>query len=93
MAQRHFYPDFFCHPILSETEYLNGSRLGIDTWYDTACAGKQSFVEKFIMGNFITTRGFTTALISLDNLPIAIILYSYDASNCVTIILDANNSI
>ena len=33
------------------------------------------------MGKFITARDFTTYLGSLENIPIANILYSYDAEN------------
>ena len=78
-TQIHFYTDVFWHPIISEAERLNGSRLRIDTWADIACAGKHSFVEEFVTGNFITAKGFTTALGSLENIIIANFLYAYDA--------------
>ena len=45
------------------------------------------------MGKFITLRGFTTALGSLDNLPIADVLYAYNEENGEIIILKAKKSI
>ena len=65
----------------------------IDTYADTACAGKYAFVEEFVMGKFITAKGFTTYLGSIDNITISNILYTYDATNGETIILEEKNSI
>ena len=45
------------------------------------------------MGKFITARGLTTALGSLDNLTIAHVLYDYDTENVETKILEAKNPI
>ena len=45
------------------------------------------------MGKFITAKGFTTALGSLDNLPIADVLYAYNEENSEIIILKAKKSI
>ena len=45
ISRSHFDPDVFCPPILSKSDHLNGSRLGIGTWSDTECAGKNEFVE------------------------------------------------
>ena len=45
------------------------------------------------MGKFITSRGFTTALGSLEYPSIANVLYAYDAPNGETIISEAKKSI
>ena len=44
-------------------------------------------------GGFLNAKGFTTNLGYLDNIPIANVLYAYDAANDETIILEVNNSI
>ena len=93
IARSHFDSNLFCNPILSKAKHLNGSGLVIDTWVNTACAGKYSFVEKFVLGKFINAKRFTMALYSLENLPIANVLYSYDATKCETTILDVKTSI
>ena len=91
IARSHFDTDVFFHTILSEAEYLNGLRLGVDTWDNISCAGKHAFVEEFVMGKLITARDFTTTLGFLENLTIENILYAYDEVNGETIILEANN--
>ena len=93
LATATFNPDAFVHPRLTDTEHREGSRLGIDSWADTACAGKHAFVEEFVMGKFITAKGFTQALGQLDNLPMANILYAYDTHDGNVLILEANNCI
>ena len=45
ISPSNFNPDVFNHTILSEAKHLNGSRLAIDTWDNTACAGKNEFLE------------------------------------------------
>ena len=74
----HFDPSIFHCPIISEAKHLNGYISGIDTWADTACAGKHAFVEELFMGKCMTVIGFTMALGYLENLPIENILYTYD---------------
>ena len=93
IALIHFDTYVFCHPILSEDEHLNGFRLVIDTWADTACAVKHAFVEAFIMVIFITERGFNTTLGCLNNIPISIFFNTCDAANSEIIILESKNSI
>ena len=44
-------------------------------------------------GGFLSAKGFTTDLDYLENIPIANVLYAYDAANDETIILEVNNSI
>ena len=46
-----------------------------------------------MIGKFITATGFTSSLGSIPSLPIANVLYAYDASDGTVIILEANNSI
>ena len=74
-------------------ELDNGCKLGIDSWADTACAGKHAFVEEFVAGKSVTVTGFTSALGTLNNLPIANVLYACDLENGTTVILESNNSI
>ena len=93
LATATFNPDAFVHPQLTDDEHNSGSRLGLDSWADTACAGKHAFVEEFVMGRFITAKGFTQALGQLDNLPIANVLYAYDTQDGHVLILEANNCI
>ena len=93
LATATFNPDAFVHPRLTDAEHREGSRLGIDSWADTACAGKHAFVEEFVMGKFITAKGFTQALGQLDNLPMANVLYAYDTHDGNVLILEANNCI
>ena len=85
--------DVFCHTILSKAKHINGWRLGIDTWDNTACEGKHAFVEAFIMGKFITAKAFTTSIGYLHNLLIVNVLYVCDAENGEMTILEAKNSI
>ena len=68
ISKSHFDTVVFSRPVLSEADHLNVSRLVIDILYDTACTGNHVFVEEFFMGEFITARGFTTSLGSLDNI-------------------------
>ena len=49
------------------------------------------FVEEFVMGDFITSKLFTTALGYLYIIPIEKKLYAYDAANGVTIISEEKN--
>ena len=85
--------DNFRHPLLSNEEHTNGIRLGIDSWADTCCAGRHAYVEEFVMGKTVTATGFTPSLGSVPSLPIAHVLYAYDALDGTVIILEANNSI
>jgi hypothetical protein len=64
MAIQHdsFNSDKFRHPTLSEKEHNDGARLGIDSWADTACAGKHAYVEEFIIGKYVNASGFTSSL-------------------------------
>ena len=83
----HFNTYAFCHTILSESEHLNLLSLVIDTWANIVCAGKHEFAEELVMGDFITEKCFTTDPVSIENLPIAIFFYSYDAENGETMVL------
>lgn len=48
----------FTHPVLSQNELAQGSRMGIDTWADTDCAGKHVYVEEFVVDKYVTAGGF-----------------------------------
>ena len=51
--------DNFRHPTLTDQELIKGSRLGIDSWADTSCAGRHAHVEEFIEGASVTATGFS----------------------------------
>ena len=87
------HADNFRHPSLSDHEHEYGCKLGIDSWADTCCAGKHAFVEEFIEGKTVTATGFTSSLGSVSNLPIANVVYAYDAKDGTVILLECNNSI
>ena len=67
--------------------------MGIDTWADTCCAGKHSYVQEFIDGKTVTASGFTSSLGSLTNLPIANVIYAYDDPGGYVLLLECNNAI
>ena len=83
----------FRHPTLSQEEHRSGTRLGIDSWADTSCAGKHAYVEEFIVGKTITATGFSSALGSLADLPMANVLYAHDLEDGTVVLLEVNNSI
>ena len=85
--------DSFRHPVLTSIEHFEGCRLGLDSWVDTCCAGKHAFVEEFIQGKTVTATGFTSALGTMSNLPIANVVYAFDAPDSTVILLECNNSI
>ena len=86
-----FNIDTFKHPHLSDDELFNGTRLGIDSWADSCCAGQHAFVESFVEGKFINATGFSDSLGQINNLPIATVLYAYDLDDGNTILLENNN--
>ena len=55
----------FFHPVLSDTEHVEGYKFDTDSWADTCCAGKHAFVEEFIEGKTVTATGFTSSLVSV----------------------------
>ena len=67
--------------------------MGIDSWSDTGCAGKHAYVEEFIYGIPVNATGFAPSLGSLNDLPIANVLYAYDTPSGKTVLLDHNNVI
>jgi hypothetical protein len=83
----------FRHPSLTPEELFNGTRLGIDSWADTSCAGKHAYVESFVEGKTANASGFSSALGLMKNLPIVNVAYAYDADNGETIILENHNAI
>ena len=85
--------DQFRHQKISKGELLKGCRLGIDSWADTVCVGKNAYVEEFISGRTVNATGFAPSLGSLNNLPIANVLYAYDTTSGKTVLLDHNNVI
>ena len=87
------HSDTFRHPPLTDNEHNNGTRLGIDSFADTSCAGKFAFVEEFIEGKTVSASGFSPSLGSLSNLPLVNAVYAYDAQDGTVILLENNNAI
>ena len=87
----------FKHPVLTNDELFQGTRLGFDSWADTSCAGKHAFVDSFVEGRSVNASGFTHALGSIKNLPIANVIYAYDCSDGTTVMIlniyEGNNKI
>ena len=79
--------DSFRHPVLNTRQYLEGCRLGIDSWADTGCAGKHAFIEEFVEGKTVTATGFTSSLGSVSNLPIVNAVYAYDTTEGEVLLL------
>ena len=52
----------FCHPILSDTEHVQGSKLGIDFWSNTCYGGEHAFVEEFVEVKTGTATVLTSSL-------------------------------
>ena len=83
----------FRHPFLSDTEHVEGSKLGIDYWSDTCCAGKHAFVEEIIEGKSVTAMQFKASLGSVSNLIIENAVYAYDNPDGTVLLLECNNLI
>ena len=65
-----------------------GTKLGLDTWADTSCAGRHAYVESFIEGKVVSAGGFSPSVGKLNNIPIANVLYACDLSNGSVVILE-----
>ena len=83
----------FFHPVLSDTEHVEGFKLGIDFWACTLCAGKHAFIEEFNEGKTVTGTGFTSSIGSLSNLLIVNFICAYDAPDETVLLLECNNLI
>ena len=79
--------------MLSNEEMQTGAKLGIDSWADTCCAGRHCYVEEFVLGKVVNAVGFTPSLGAMNGLPIAHVLYAFDAPDGTTFILECNNAI
>ena len=55
------------HNKLSQDELKKGCQLGIDTWADTACAGKHAYIESYVEGKLVNATGFSSSLGSINN--------------------------
>ena len=66
------------YPKLDKVELQKGTRLGFDTWADTSCSGKHAYVKEFILGRSVTATDFSNSLGTLENLPLAHVMYAYD---------------
>ena len=69
-AVTNFNAGTFLHPVLSDTEHVEGYKLVIDYWADTCCDRKYTFVEAFIEGKTVTDTGFISSLGSVSNINI-----------------------
>ena len=73
--------------------YVEGWKLGIDSWEDTCCASKHEFDEELIEDKTVAATGFTSSLGSVSNLSIANSVYAYYANDVTVLLLKCNNSI
>lgn len=85
--------DNFRHPKLTQLELNQGTRLGFDSWADTSCSGKHAYVESFVEGKTVNACGFSTTLGTMNNLPIANVVYAYDTVDGRTLLLENYNTI
>ena len=85
--------DSFHHPVLPDHKHNAGTCLGTDSWDDTTCAGKYSFVEEFFVGKAVTASGLSPDLGTIGNLPVSNALYAHDTENGENILLESNNAI
>ena len=46
----------FCHPVLSDTEHVEGCKLGIYSWEDTCYAGKHEFLNNLLKVKMLQLR-------------------------------------
>ena len=83
----------FRHPKLREEELRNGCKLRLDTWADTDCSGKHTYMEEFLIGKTLTAMGFSSSLGKLKNLAYAHVLYAYDHEDGSVLLLKHNNTI
>ena len=83
----------FRHPVLTQTELYQGTRLGFDSWADTSCSGKHAYVESFIEGKTVNACGFSQTLGLMKNLPIANVVYAYDSPDGRILLLENHNTI
>ena len=71
----------------------SGCRLGLDYWADTGFPDKHPYVDEFIDGKGVNVTGFTYTLVSIDNLPIAHVLYTFDKDDETVVFIEHNNTI
>ena len=66
----------------------SGCRLGLYSWADTGCSGKYAYVNEFFEGNGFNVTGFTSTLVSIDNLPIAHVLHAFGKEDGTVVFLE-----
>ena len=67
--------------------------MGLEYWADTGCSGKYAYVNEFVEGKSVNVPGFISTLVSIDNLPIAHVLYSFDKEDGTMVLFEHNNTI
>ena len=67
--------------------------MGLDSWDGTGCSGKHAYVDEFIGGNSVNVTGFISTLASIDNLPIAHVLYAFGKYYGTVVLLEQNNTV
>ena len=67
--------------------------MGLDSWVDTDCSGKHTYVDEFVEGNSVNVTGLTSTLGSIDNLPVAHVLHSFDKEDGTMVLLEHNTTI
>ena len=78
---------------MSQEEWSQGGRLGIDSWADTGCSGRHAYVEEFVVGKTVSATGFSPSLANLDHLRYTHVLHAYDHQDGSTLIIEHNNNI
>ena len=78
---------------MSQEEWSQGGKLGIDSWADIGCPGRHAYVEEFIVGKTVSATGCSPSLEKLDNLHYAHFLYAHDHQDGTTLIIKHNNTI
>lgn len=81
------------HITLTKSEFVQGCKLGLDSWADTCCVGKHAHIDAYVDGKSVTATGFASSLPVLDNIPIVNCSFAYDNEKGQTFLLQINNAI
>ena len=66
--------------------------MSLDSLVDTGCSVKHAYVDEFVEGKIVNVTGFRYTLVSIDKLPIAHILYTFDKEDETMVLLEHNNT-
>ena len=71
----------------------SGCILGLYSRADTGCSGKHAYVDEFFDSKSFNVTGFKSTLGSIDNLPIAHVLYIVGKEDVNLVLLKHNNTV